>query len=146
MSQPIVRFTREGHAELDAFLADRIYEFNAKTTGFDDGEVFGAAVRSPGDDVVAAVTGHTWGGTCHVTHLWVHEAHRHKGLGSLLMNAVEGEARRKGCRQVILATHSFQAPAFYERLGYRRQASIPQYPAGHAQLHYRKSLEDANGA
>ena len=144
MSQPIVRFTREGHAELDAFLADRIYEFNAKATGFHDGEVFGAAVRSPRNDVIAAVTGHTWGGTCHVTHLWVHEEHRHNGLGSSLMNAVEIEARRRGCRQVILATHSFLAPEFYERLGYRRQATIAQYPAGHAQLHYRKDLEDAN--
>ncbi len=144
MSRPVVTFTREGHAELDAFLAERIYEFNAKSTGFHNGELFAAAVRNPDDDIIAAVTGHTWGGTCHVTHLWVHESRRRNGLGKSLMGAVEAEARRRGCRQIILATHSFQAPTFYERLGFRRQASIADYPAGHEQLHYRKCLADAN--
>jgi len=136
----IIKLSRDGHKELDAFLVDRIYEFNAETTGFHDGEVFAAAIRNSAGEVIAAVTGHTWGGTCHVSHLWVHEDHRRDGFGSSLMAAVESEAARRGCSQVILATHSFQAPAFYERLGYKQQASIAEYPQGYAQLHYFKSL------
>lgn len=61
------------------------------------------------------------------------------------MVAAESEAARKECSQVILATHSFQAPAFYERFGYKRQASIAEYPTGHAQLHYCKYLTGTHG-
>ncbi len=42
----IIKISRDGHTELDAFLVDRIYEFNAETTGFHDGEVFAAAIRN----------------------------------------------------------------------------------------------------
>jgi len=140
MNRPVVIFQSEQHAELDAFLAERIYEFNAQATGLFDGEVFAASVKSQTDKVIGAVTGHTWGGTCQVTHLWVHESHRRKGLGVALMNAVESEAMRRGCRQVLLSTHSFQAPEFYERLGYKREASIEDYPKGHANVFYLKKL------
>jgi len=145
-SKDIITLSSNGHAELDAFLVNRIYEFNARTTGLHDGDVFAGAIRNSTGDIIAAVTGHTWGGTCHVTHLWVHERHRRDGLGSSVMAAVEAEARRRGCSQVVLATHSFQAPAFYERLGYKQQASIPDYPKGHAQLHYFKSFAATSGA
>lgn len=135
-----VHISAEGHAELDAFLADRIYEFNSDITGLRDGEALAGAIRTSTNEVVAAVTGHTWGGTCYVAHLWVQAALRGNGVGRLLMAAVESESRRRGCTQIILATHSFQAPQFYERLGYRRQASIGEYPVGHAQFHYVKHL------
>jgi ribosomal protein S18 acetylase RimI-like enzyme len=63
-----------------------------------------------------------------------------------LLQAVEAEARLRRCAQVILFTHTFQAPGFYERLGYLRQATIPNYPNGHAQLLYVKQLAASEGA
>ena len=144
MNQPIVEFRDEQYAELDAFLVERIYEFNARATGLFDGEFFAASMKGRKGEIIAAVTGHTWGGTCQVTHVWVHESQRRKGLGAALMNAVESEAVRRGCRQVLLSTHSFQAPGFYERLGYERQAAIEDYPKGHANVFYMKRL--ARGA
>jgi ribosomal protein S18 acetylase RimI-like enzyme len=145
MTLPIIEFNDDSHAELDAFLVDQIYQFNAKATGFDDGEVLAASIRDSTGEVIAAVTGHTWGGTCYIAHLWVHESHRRDGLGKALMAAVESEAISRACAQVLLATHSFQAPTFYERLGYEQQASIHDYPRGCSQLHYVKRLA-ANGA
>jgi ribosomal protein S18 acetylase RimI-like enzyme len=86
------------------------------------------------------LSGHTWGGTCQLSTLWVDEPHRRSGLGSALLSAVEAEASRRGCTQVALLTHDFQAPRFYERHGYRRVGEIPDYPTGHAQLVYLKRL------
>jgi ribosomal protein S18 acetylase RimI-like enzyme len=142
----VVEFQREQYAELDAFLAERIYQFNAQATGLFDGKVFAGSIRGETGEVIAGVTGHTWGGTCQVTHLWVDESQRRKGLGVALMNAVESEAMRRGCRQVLLSTHSFQAPGFYERLGYKREASIEDYPKGHANVFYLKELVRGAGA
>ena len=47
---------------------------------------------------------------------------------------------------MLLFTHSFQAPAFYEALGYERRATIEQYPRGHAKYLYEKRLVDVSRA
>jgi len=75
-----------------------------------------------------------------VAHLWVHESHRGRGLGRALLEAAEAEAARRGCRQMVVATHSFQAPAFYERLGYEKQAVVRDQPEGHANILYTKRI------
>jgi ribosomal protein S18 acetylase RimI-like enzyme len=103
-------------------------------------------LRSEEGEVIAAFNGHTWGGCCVLAHLWVHEAQRGRGLGRALLQAAEAEAAYRGCEQVVLSTHSFQAPAFYERLGYERHAVIRGQPAGHANIVYVKRLGGQNGA
>jgi ribosomal protein S18 acetylase RimI-like enzyme len=66
-------------------------------------------------------------------------------MGRALLQAAEAEAVRRGCTQALLLTHSFQAPAFYERLGYVRQATVPNYPHGYAQHVYVKQFTSADG-
>jgi GNAT superfamily N-acetyltransferase len=127
-------------AQLEAFLVERIYEFNAQTTGYSDGRLIGARLRNEAGAVIAAIDGHTWGRCCVVAHLWVHESHRGRGLGRSLLQAIEGEASRRGCEQMVLSTHSFQAPGFYERLGYEKQAVVQDQPKGHANIAYVKRL------
>ncbi|HWI35124.1 MAG TPA: GNAT family N-acetyltransferase [Burkholderiales bacterium] len=74
--------------ELEAFLAQRIYEYNASATGYGNAESF-TALSDEGGTVEAGVCGYTWGGCCYVSYLWVVESSRHKGLGSDLLAAVE---------------------------------------------------------
>ena len=45
----------------DRFLADRIYEFNARATGYSDGESFAAVRRDESETIVAGISGYTWG-------------------------------------------------------------------------------------
>ena len=130
----------ETEAELNSFLDAKIYEFNAQATGHRDGRPFSSVVRDEAGNILAAINGHTWGGCCHVAHLWVHESWRRQGIGSTLLRAVEKEAVRRGCTQSLVVTHSFQAPGFYERHGYLREATIPDYPRGHAQHLYLRRL------
>ena len=126
--------------ELDKRLGDGLYEFNSTTTGIDDGTLLNASISNDHGEIVAGISGHTWGDTCEISRLWVHESLRGTGIGSRLMRAAEDEAIRRGCTQIVLSTHSFQAPAFYERLGFRRLAEIPNYPKGFAQYFYIKDL------
>lgn len=126
--------------EIDRFLGDRIYEFNVRATSRDDGELFAATRQDATGAVAAGISGHTWAGCCYVAHLWVSERLRGRGLGSALLLAAEGHARSKGCRVVLLASHSFQAPGFYERHGYVRQAEIGDHPIGYSSIFFAKRI------
>ena len=127
--------------KLGAFLADRIYEFNANATGYFDGMLLGGCIRNDAGEAVAGFNGHTWGGCCELSNVWVDERYRGQGLGAALLRSAEAEAVARGCVQVVLATHSFQAPGFYERLGYERKYVIEGRPKGYADIIYVKTLQ-----
>ena len=96
-------------------------------------------MRDEREEIIAGIFGWTWGGCCEVVYLWVEENRRDLGYGKQLLKAAEEEAIRRGCFQVILSTHSFQAPAFYQRLGYEIFGEI-DYPKGYKQFYLKKRL------
>ena len=61
-------------------------------------------------------------------------------LGTRLLAAAEREIQRRGCDQVALSTHTFQAQAFYARLAYQECGRTPAYPHGHDHIHLVKQL------
>jgi GNAT superfamily N-acetyltransferase len=135
---------RSGDApELEALLAQRIYEYNAAATGRDDGESFSAARTNASGEVEAGVYGWTWCDCCYVTYLWVAESLRGKGVGTELLDAVERHAQQKHCSVVTLASHSFQAPDFYARKGYVQVALIDDHPVGHSSIFFVKRMSAA---
>jgi ribosomal protein S18 acetylase RimI-like enzyme len=125
---------------LAAELSDHINEFNVEATGFDDGRWLRAAQRGPDGSLQAGLAGWTWGGCSYIEFLWVHADLRGTGLGSRLLAAAEAEARARGCAQIVVSSHSFQAPDFYQRHGYVEYGRIEGYPRGHAQVHLVKDL------
>jgi GNAT superfamily N-acetyltransferase len=130
--------------ELGAFLEERIYEFNVKATGYDDGRLLAGCIRNGAGEVIAGFNGYTWGGGCELSNVWVHEQHRGKGLGTRLLRSAEAEAAARGCRRIMLATHSFQAPGFYEHRGYDRRYVLEGHPEGFADVIYVKTLQPSS--
>src|SRR5262245_57798487 len=96
-----------------ALLDERLYEFNAAATGIDDGRLLAIFVRDDAGTIMAGMHGWTWAGTGFVQAIWVHETRRGSGLGSRVLAAAEAEAVRRGCYQMHLDTHSYQAADFY---------------------------------
>ena len=121
-------------------LEEEIDQFNYRTTGFHDGRSLAAFLRDESGALRAGLAGHTWGGCCEIRLLFVRESERRTGLGSALLRAAEHEARARGCAQVVLSSHGFQAPAFYRRHGYIEVGRVEGYPRGDAQIYLRKVL------
>jgi GNAT superfamily N-acetyltransferase len=125
------------------FLEDRLYDFNVAATGISDGRALAIFVRGEDGKLQAGLCGHTWGRCCEIKQLWVEESLRGEGIGRSLIEAAEREARKRGSRQILLTTHSFQAPRFYQRLGFEIVTSVADYPEGHQHVLLRKRLEGA---
>jgi GNAT superfamily N-acetyltransferase len=126
------------------YLEDRLYEFNSAATGITDGEWLAIWVRAENERIIGGICGNTWGGCLEIRQLWVEEARRKQGLGTRLLGAAEQEARRRGCRQILLTTFSFQAPAFYAKLGFEVVAVVDDHPRGHKNMLLRKHLGAAS--
>lgn len=72
--------------------------------------------------------------------LWVAEDHRGMGLGACILEQLEDEAARQGARRLELNTLGFQAPGFYEKLGYRRLGAVEQGTGSWGHYFYVKEL------
>jgi GNAT superfamily N-acetyltransferase len=135
-------FTFEPHPtpEQIQYLEDRLYEFNSGATGIRDGEWLAIFAKDERGRIVAGICGNTWGGVCEIRQLWVEESRRRQGLGTRLLDAAEREARRRGCRQIVLTTFTFQAPVFYAKRGFETLVVVDDCPRGHQNLLLRKHL------
>jgi GNAT superfamily N-acetyltransferase len=124
----------EPNPEHIRFLEERLYEFNVAATGIADGRTFGLFLRDAGDGIVGGAYGWTWGSTCYIRYVFVPASLRNQGHGTRLMRAIEHEAKARDCRQIVLETHDFQAPRFYEKLGFKVVGQVADYPRGHRSL------------
>lgn len=99
-------------------------------------------VLDGGGVLLGGLTGRTHGlrAWLEISTLWVNEDHRGRGIGRELMERAEEGARQRGCLYARLATSTFQAPGFYEKLGYVLYGSLEDCPPGDTSLYYRKDL------
>ena len=134
--------TDEDYHALESFLSTKLQEFNAAVTGVKDAQYLGLRIENPNDEVVAGVAGHTWNGTCFIGYVWVSENARRKGYGRRLIQAVEEAALKRNCRNIVLSTHSFQSPGFYEQMGFVKSAEVVDHPTGYSNIWYTKKVEN----
>ncbi len=117
--------------EEQQFLEDRLYEYNSAQTGQDDGQSFAFFIRNDQQEIVAGLSGWTWAKACEIQSLWVHPAWRGQGYGRSLLEAAEQEAQARGCAVILISSYSFQAPAFYQKYGYKLEWQLSDFPPGH---------------
>ena len=115
-------------------------DYNAARSGRTALQRLAAFVRDADGQVVGGVAGWTWGQVADIRVAWVRDELRGKGFGRQLIQMVEAEAVKRGCRIAILDTYSFQAPDFYRKLGYEAFGVIGGYPGGHRKHFMRKTL------
>jgi GNAT superfamily N-acetyltransferase len=126
-----------------AALEDGLYGFNVAATGTDDGRYLSILLKRDDGTIYAGLHGHSWAGVCEIKTLWIADSERGKGLGSLLLATAEQEARQRGCHVIHLSSFTFQAPAFYEKHGFRRLLQLEDFPRGHANVLLAKALTAA---
>ena len=109
-------------------------------TGRRDYQPLSVFLRDERGSLAAGLHGFTWAGWLEIKLLWVREDQRGQGLGRRMLAAAEAEARERGCRHVWLDSYTFQAPAFYQHLGYEVFGSLADYPPPHDRVFLTKTL------
>ena len=115
----------------------RFARYNRRFTDW-GGATF-SVIRRENGRVIAAARGATNMGLVEIRGVWVDENQRRQGLGRAVMQAIEAEARHRGCARATLDTYSWQARGFYERLGYTEFGRL-DYPNGTHRIYMVKDL------
>ena len=82
----------------------------------------------------------TWNGM-HIDSLWVDISLRGKDYGTKLMHMAEKEALKRNCTIAFTDTFSWQAPGFYEKLGYTLYGQLEGFPEDNSLSYYSKKLK-----
>ncbi len=114
--------------------------YNFTTAGVHDREILLLTARDDNGVLQAGLKGLMGWNWLFVAMLWVSEAHRGKGYGSMLLQQAEEKAKAYGCTNSFLDTHSFQAPEFYQKHGYKEFGRLDNFPPGHSRLYFSKTL------
>lgn len=98
-------------------------------------------VRDGSGSAIGGMLGHTSGGWLSIDVLWLPAHLRGGGIGAKLVASAETEARQRGCVGAHVNTGSFQAPGFYERLGFEVCGIIDDYPLNHKRITLSKRFD-----
>lgn len=101
---------------------------------------FNWTVQNEQGQLVAALTAHLLWDWLYIDELWVDESYRGTGMGKRLMDRAESYARENAITGLWLWTQSWQAPKFYQSLGFVEFTRFDDFPKGHSRIGLRKSL------
>ena len=98
-------------------------------------------VRDSNNEIIGGVRGsYNASGWLWVSGLWVAKEYRSKGYGTMLMQAIEAEAKRNGCSKSHLCTLEHLAPEFYKKLGYVLFATLERFHQSYGKCFFKRDL------
>ena len=148
LMQPEITLTSEPPDDAIRSLGRLIAKFNEVGSGRpNDFQPLALLVSDPGTkEILGGLWAWTSFSVLRIDLLFLPEHLRGSGLGRLLIQQVEDEAVRRGCIAAWLDTFSYQAPGFYQRLGYTVFGVIEDYPPGHSRYFLKKTLATRTAA
>jgi GNAT superfamily N-acetyltransferase len=128
-----------GNEDREAILVP-LRAYNASKAASPPPEPVALLIRDDNDQVLGGLYARLFYQWMYVDLLVVPEQARGQGLGSRLMQMAEELARERECVGLWLDTFDFQAPDFYQKLGYSEIGHIAEYPPGHKHVFLQKRL------
>ena len=121
-------------------IGDLIRSYNRSKREVAESESLNLYVEDDSGELMAGLVAETFGNWLEIEYLFVKEDLRGQGIGSKLLQQAESEAKKRNCRYVFVNTYQFQAPAFYEKQGYKEVFTLKDYPYTGQRHYYQKDL------
>ncbi|MGF1704986.1 GNAT family N-acetyltransferase [Enterovibrio baiacu] len=138
----IVTFTSSPSKSDVSAIYQGLVEFNREHFPAPNENSFGLFIHDEEHRIVGGLTGQQFFTSMHIRYLWLDESMRRQGFGRQLIERVEAEAKQRDILNLFIDTYSFQAPTFYENLGFRQTGRYNDYPMrGIDKIFYQKRLK-----
>jgi GNAT superfamily N-acetyltransferase len=150
MTEPVLTLT-DAPTEADAtIIASGLADYNEQKTGYRDWRPLAALLRDPDTgETLGGMIGKTSYGLLFIDLVYLPDTLRGQDIGSRLLAMMEQEGINRGCLSAFLFTITWQAPGFYERLGWtefgRISCDISCDPPGAARVFMTKTLSQPVG-
>ena len=117
--------------EEDAAVYDELVagvrEHRFENIGGEETKPLSVVARDEHGKLIGGVAGRTIYNNFLIGVLWVNKETRGSGLGRRLMALAEFEAKKRGCVVAQVDTLSFQAPVFYQKIGFEIVGTAPAF-------------------
>ena len=142
----VLSLSSEADPAAEAIIGDGLNAHNDRIVGYADRMPLNVVVRDgENGKVIGGISGRTSLGLLFIDLVFLPDTLRGQDVGTKMMALVEDEARRRGCRSGVLYTISFQAPGFYQRLGWMVFAEVQCDPPGTSRVFLRKDFAGPAG-
>ncbi len=121
-------------------IGNLIRSYNRSKREAAESEPLNLYVEDDSGQVMAGLVAETFGNWLEIEYLFVKEDLRGQGIGSQLLQQAESEAKKRNCRFAFVNTYQFQAPAFYQKHGYKEVFTMKNYPYTGQRHYYQKEL------
>ena len=121
-------------------IGDLIRSYNRSKRETAESEPLNLYVEDEHGKLMAGLVAETFGNWLEIEYLFVKEEFRGQGIGSQLLQRAESEAKKRNCRFAFVNTYQFQAPAFYQKYGYKEDFTLKDYPYTGQSHYYQKDL------
>ncbi|MFS9115489.1 GNAT family N-acetyltransferase [Streptococcus infantis] len=121
-------------------IGDLIRSYNRSKREAAESEPLNIYVEDDSGELMAGLVAETFGNWLEIEYLFVKEDLRGQGIGSQLLQQAESEAKKRNCRFAFVNTFQFQAPAFYQKHGYKEVFTLKDYPYTGQRHYYQKDL------
>ena len=121
-------------------IGDLIRSYNRSKREVAESEPLNLYVEDEHGEIMAGLVAETFGNWLEIEYLFVKEDLRGQGIGSQLLQRAESEAKKRNCRFAFVNTYQFQAPAFYQKKGYKEVFTLKDYPYIGQRHYYQKDL------
>ena len=121
-------------------IGDLIRSYNRSKREAAESEPLNLYVEDDSGQLMAGLVAETFGNWLEIEYLFVKEDLRGQGIGSQLLQQAESEAKKRNCRFAFVNTYQFQAPAFYQKYGYKEVFVLKDYPYSGQRHYYQKDL------
>ena len=140
MSKARIVAERSGARAISRRLWSGLIRYNRKTAGPFRYTRTVLGVRDGKGRLLGGLILQSYWKESYVELLWLSDRARGRGTGRRLIEEAERRARRRGSLLIHLNTYSFQAPGFYEKLGFKRVGGMSGSPPGESRHFYVKRL------
>ena len=121
-------------------IGNLIRSYNRSKRETAESEPLNLYVEDEHGQLLAGLVAETFGNWLEIEYLFVKEELRGQGIGSQLLQQAESEAKKRNCRFAFVNTYQFQAPAFYQKYGYKEVFTMKDYPYTGQRHYYQKVL------